>query len=96
MTLDRVGEADEQGGSGKPRIICCLATNRASRSICVGILEHGVRARLTHRDRTLEPEKDRKAMLCAKISLELLPSHLSHWRHSDEPNPVVDDGFLGG
>ena len=27
---------------------------------------------------------------------ELLPSHLSHWRHSDGPNPVVNDPFLGG
>jgi hypothetical protein len=95
MSLDRVGEADARGGPGKPRIICCVATNRASGSISVGILKHRVRARLTHRHRSFEPEEGCKTMLCATISLERLPSHLSRWRHSDGPNPVVDESSLG-
>jgi hypothetical protein len=93
MTLDRVGVA--RGGPGKPRIICCVAANRASRSISGGILEHRVRARLTHRHRIFEPENDSKTMTCVTIPLELFPSHLSHWRHSDGPNPVVDEPSLG-
>jgi len=69
MSLDRVGEADERGGPGKPRAICCVATNRASRSIsfrdsrtsCYGSFDASA------------PEfgagKARKTMLWATISL---------------------------
>ena len=82
------------GRSRQAKDYLLLGDERASGLISVGILEHRVRARLTHRHRFWSWKKLVKTMLYATVSLELLPSQLSHWRHSDEPNPMVDDRFL--
>ena len=94
MSLDGVGMVDARGSRKAKDYLLCGDEPRLPVDKCRDA-RPSCRARLTHRHQILEPENGGKTMLCSIISLELLPSRLSHWRHSEGPNPVVDEPSVG-